>query len=823
MKRLLLAFLLLGVSLFVGCGGSSGGSTPPPTATLQSITITPSSPTISAGSTQQFSATGTYSDGSTKAVAANWLSAPSSVATINTSGLATGVAAGTGSISASSGSIVGTTTLTVTNPLVSITVTPATATVAPKGQQQFIATGNYAFGPPQDITSSVTWSASLGATITAGGLATGVTPNTTSTIMAAQGNISATAVLTITNPLVSIAVTPLTQSVAVGFTQSFTATGTYADGTTSVLTSTVTWASSTPPVAKISNSAGTQGLATGIAPGNTSITATLGPITSLPAALTVTNATLTSIAVAPATASIELGYQQTYAATGTFSDGSTLTITTSVTWTSSDTTKVAINGFVATGVAVTSSPVTITATKGSVTGTAALSVVPPNLTSIAITPAAATLAQGTSRLYSATGTRSNGSTLNITSVATWTSSDITIATVGLHTGRVIAAKNVTLSSNSVTISVAYSGVTQTLLLNVSNETPTFITVTPVTATIPAFVTQPFTATASFPTLPPQDVSLDASWTSSDPTVATVSFGRASSLKSGPATITATFPPVTGKSGTAQLTVSTATLQSISVTPLSTLLAPGSTVSYQAVGTYSDTTTQYLSALATWSSSNTTVVTVTSNTGIATGILPGQATISATYQGITSNAANVVVSQFPLTAIAVTPTTASVPFGVSTPFTATGTFSDLSTQNLTTSATWASSQSSVATVSNNVLNQGVATGVAPGQTSISAVFAGQVGTAPLTVTNATIVSVAVTPNPASANVGTQVSFTATGTFSDGSSVNLTNQVTWSSSNATVATIISNGQANTASAGTTNITATFTQSGTTVQGTTVLTVH
>ena len=65
MKRLLLAFLLVGVSLFVGCGGSSGGTTPPATVTLVSITITPSSPSITVGATQQFTATGTYSDQST--------------------------------------------------------------------------------------------------------------------------------------------------------------------------------------------------------------------------------------------------------------------------------------------------------------------------------------------------------------------------------------------------------------------------------------------------------------------------------------------------------------------------------------------------------------------------------------------------------------------------------------------------------------------------------------------------------------------------------------------------------------------------------------
>ena len=830
MKRLLLTVLLLGVSLFVGCGGNSGsgGVTPPPAPTLVSIAISPASSSIVVGSTQQFSATGTYSDGSTKAVAANWLSATPSVATINTSGLATGVAAGTSMITATSGSISGQTTLTVTNPLVSIAVTPSPVTLPVKAQQAFTATGTYADHSTQIITSSVTWQSSNPgvAAINSAGLAVAQAVGSV-TITATSGSVSGTASLTVTNPLISIAVTPLTVSIASSTTQQFTATGTYADSSTSVITSTVTWASSNPAFATISNSPGTQGLASALTAGTTAITATLGSVTSPPATLTVTSATLTSIAVTPVNA--VLVYQSTpqqYTATGTFSDSTTQDITGSVTWTSSDTTKVAIVASgLATGVGVTSSPVTITATKGTVSGSTTATVVPPPLVSIAITPSATTadttLAQGTSRQYFATGTRTNGSTLNITNLATWTSSDITIATVGQHTGTV-AAKAVSSSHNPVTITVTYSGVTQTLVLDVTNATVTAVTVTPITSTIPVGVQQVFAATATFSDSSTQDISLNASWTSSDITVATVNpFGRASSLKPGPATITATFG---GQSGTAQLTVSTATLQSITISPATTVLAPASTLNYQAIGTYSDLSTQYLSAIATWSSSDTTKVTITPHSGVATGQSAGQANITAAYQGVTSNAGAVVVEQFPLVSISILPATASVPEGVGIPFTATGTFQDGSTQNLTSSVTWATGQSSVATISNAPgQQQGLATGVAPGQSSITAVFAGIVGNASLTVTNATIMSIAITPANPSVTAGTQVSFTATGTFSDGSSVNLTNQVTWSSSNATVATIVSNGQANTAAPGTTTITATFTQNGVSVPGSTILTVH
>ena len=86
-----------------------------PAPTLNSIAVTPANPTIQAGATQQFTATGTYSDSSTQNITnqVTWASATTTVATINASGLASGVAAGTSNISATQGTVSGSTVLTV--------------------------------------------------------------------------------------------------------------------------------------------------------------------------------------------------------------------------------------------------------------------------------------------------------------------------------------------------------------------------------------------------------------------------------------------------------------------------------------------------------------------------------------------------------------------------------------------------------------------------------------------------------------------------------------------------------------------------------------
>ena len=171
-------------------------------ATLQSITVTPASPTITKGLTKQFTATGTYSDGTTKAITASvtWASATSSVATISTGGLATGVAAGTSIITATLGSVSGTTTLTVTvATLQSIAVTPASPSLAVGTTQQLTATGTYSDGSTANITSSVTWTsgATAVATVSASGLLTGVGSGT-AVITATSGSISGTTTSSIT-------------------------------------------------------------------------------------------------------------------------------------------------------------------------------------------------------------------------------------------------------------------------------------------------------------------------------------------------------------------------------------------------------------------------------------------------------------------------------------------------------------------------------------------------------------------------------------------------------------------------------------------------
>jgi hypothetical protein len=194
-------------------------------------------------------------------------------------------------------------------------------------------------------------------------------------------------------------------------------------------------------------------------------------------------------------------------------------------------------------------------------------------------------------------------------------------------------------------------------------------------------------------------------------------------------------------------------------------------------------------------------------------------------------AQIVKPTAALVSIAVTPTTASVTDGSTQQFTATGAYADSSTKNLTGQVTWSSSNSAVASIAPS---GGLATCVAPGTVSVVASLtqdgATVTGTAAQALTCSapvvTLASIAVTPAAPDIGVGTTQQFTATGTFSDSSTKNLTSTVSWSSSNGAVATIATSGGLATGAAagGPVTITASLTPSGqsTAVTGTAQLTV-
>jgi plastocyanin len=176
-----------------------------PAKFLVSLSIAPLSADINQGASQQYIATGTYSDNTTASLtsAVTWRSS-SSAAQINSAGLATGIAGGSTNITATfAGFTSNSAALNVNSPLVSIAILPATVSLTPGDTQQFTATGTYADSTTRDITASVTWSSSnpSSSMISASGLATSLVGGSTNITASLNSITSNTAVFTTTSAL----------------------------------------------------------------------------------------------------------------------------------------------------------------------------------------------------------------------------------------------------------------------------------------------------------------------------------------------------------------------------------------------------------------------------------------------------------------------------------------------------------------------------------------------------------------------------------------------------------------------------------------------
>ncbi len=309
-----------------------------------------------------------------------------------------------------------------------------------------------------------------------------------------------------------------------------------------------------------------------------------------------------------------------------------------------------------------------------------------------------------------------------------------------------------------------------------------VAVSPATATVTVGRTMPLTATtkdASGNVLTGRVVT----WSSSDTALATVSAtGVVTGVAAGgPVAIAATSE---GRSSTATITVIPIPVATVAVMPATASVTVGRTVPLTA--TTKDAGGNVLTGrVVTWSSSDTTLATV-SATGVVTGVAAGgPVTITATSEGQSGSAA-ITVTAAPVATVAVTPATASVAVARAVPLTATT--KDASGNVLTGRVvTWASGDTTLATVSAS----GVVTGVAAGgPVTVTATSEGHSGTAAITVVTVPVATVAVAPATASVPAGQTVPLTAT-TRDAGGNVLTGRVVTWASGNTALATVSATG--------------------------------
>jgi hypothetical protein len=664
---MLLSAALLLVGLATGCNGGQGPILGSGLPNLVSLTVAPTTASVAVTGTQPFTATATFSDGSARDVTttSSWSSGTPSIATVGAAtGVATGLAGGTALITATYGSKSGSATLTVnTVTSVSFVVTPATASTPVSGTQQFAAIQTFSDGTTQDRTTTSVWSTSgasaarasvgaatgraLGITVTPAGVPV-VINATFGALVATPANLTVNAA----TPVVFM-VTPATASIPVSGAQQFAAIQVFSDGTTQDRTATSVWSTSGASAANASVGAATgRALGITVTPAGVPvvINATFGALVATPAALTVNAATSVSFVVTPALASIPVSGNQQFAAIQTFSDGTTQDRTATSAWSTSGASSANASVGAATGRALgitltpAGVPVVINATFGTLIATPAnLTVNAATSVSFVVTPATASIPVSGAQQFAAIQTFSDGTTQDRTLTSVWSTSGVSTAnaSVGLATGRALGI-TVTPAGVPVVINATFGTLIATpAALTVNAATPVSFVVTPATASVPVSGAQQFAAIQTFSDGTTQDRTITSAWSTSGVSAANASVGLATGRALGitvtpvgvPVVIQATFGTLIATP--ANLTVSAATVVSISVTPATASIQVNGTQQYTATAIFSDGSSINVTTNSgtVWLSATLGVATFAAPptvTGIATGVAIGTSDITARY-------------------------------------------------------------------------------------------------------------------------------------------------------------------------------------------------
>ena len=441
--------------------GKSGSATitvlPAAPPSVASVTITPSGATVHIGSTATFVATARDASGNAlTGRLITWISNTPGVATVSSTGVVTGVTAGTTAITAMcEGQNTAVVVTVIPVPVASVTVSAASSSIQVGATTTVTAVMKDSSGTALQ-GRSVTWSSSNQSVATVdatSGVVTGVAPGTVTITGMSEGKTGTTTITVAPTPVATVTISPPNPSVVEHQTTALTAVTKDANGNT-LSGRTVTWSVTPTSVATINANTG---VVTGVSAGTATVTAT-SETKSGTATLTVTPAPVATVTVAAPSGPIVVG--QTVTLTDTVKDAAGNVLTGRVvTWSSSNPSKATVNSSTGLVTGVDSGSTTITATSETKTGTATVVVHLVPVDSVIVTAAATTIAVGHTTTVTAVAKDANGATLSGRAVS-WSSNNTAVATVtsnGTVTGvahgtaNIIATIDGTSGSATITI------------------------------------------------------------------------------------------------------------------------------------------------------------------------------------------------------------------------------------------------------------------------------------------------------------------------------------------------------------------------------------
>ena len=659
---------------------------------VTSVTLDKTSASLKVKGTVTLKATVNPDDATEKTV--TWTTSDASVATVK-DGVVTALKIGTATITAKAGDKTATCTVTVEpTPVTSVTLDKTSASLKVKGTVTLKATVN-----PSDATDkTVTWSTSNASVATVkDGVVTALKIGT-ATITAKAGDKTATCAITVeATPVTSITLDKTTATLEEKETLTLKATVAPDDATDK----TVTWTSSNASVATVKD-----GVVTAVKAGTATITAKAGEktatcaVTVKAAAVPVTRLTLSTEYV-----SLKVNEAVTIKA-NVYPDNAT---DKTVTWTSSNTSVATVKDGVVTAVKVGTA--TITAKAGTLSKTCTVNVTPATVavTGVTLDKTSASLKVDETVTLTATVSPSDATEKTVT----WSSSNSAVATV--KDGVVTA-----VAVGTATITAKAGDKTATCTVTVTSATVAVTRLTLSTEYVSLNVNDIVTIKANV--YPDNATDKTVTWSSSNPTVASVSNGNVTALKAGTALITAKAGSLTATCTVSVGGASIVYVTGISLNKTSATIKPNATLTLTATVTPSDATDKTV----TWSSSNPNVASVSN--GIVTGHKEGTAVITA-EAGSKSATCTVTVSATGVATVDVTSVTLdkkSTTLKVKETVTLKATVKPDDATDKT--VTWTSSNTAIATVKN-----GVVTGVKAGTATITAKAGSKTATCTVTVT------------------------------------------------------------------------------------------
>jgi len=351
------------------------------------------------------------------------------------------------------------------------------------------------------------------------------------------------------------------------------------------------------------------------------------------------------------------------------------------------------------------------------------------------------MANQTVNQYRAIGDFSGAFTRDITTEVSWSIENENIASVSNDTGSqgLVTA----LAPGDTSVVAMYGDIWGSAPVVVKDSSLTAIEIIPQDAELQVNTAQQYQAVGTFSGILPsdetiQDITTLVTWETSDPTVAAIdTTGRLTTLASSinPITITATWQGIPPFSASTSLVVTEVVLTSIIIEPVNATIALGTTIQFQARGTYSDNTTPLITDIVDWQSEPIGIASINAG-GLATGIAPGTVTITASFDvngTIITDSTELTVTDAIISLITVTPADSTLAVNTSQQFAAKGIFSDSSTQDITEISAWTATPNTVGTISNTPGERGLFTGNNnTGDTVIKATFDGVSGNTSLTV-------------------------------------------------------------------------------------------